>query len=294
MRRIIGLAMVACLFAVPAAWGAEILYGADGAGGNLANLYILDPATGAIVSTVGPIGFAVTGLAIHPVTGVLYGSTGQKSPNAPHSLIRINRTTGQGTLVGSYGLGTQTMADLTFTSDGTLYGWLEPGSDCLHTINLATGQATPVGACARVGTFGSGLAADASNTIYLAGRGDTGELMTINRTTGQATTVATLTGSTENSVAALAFSSAGVLFGVVLDEGQSRTAILVTINKATGQLTVVGPTVDNLDAIVFVGPAGPTHPIPTLSEVAVIMMAAMLGGMALLTLHRRGRRPQAI
>jgi hypothetical protein len=170
MARLIVLALLACLVLVPAAWAGEILYAADGGGGHLANLYVMDPTTGAIVLTVGPIGFAVTGLAIDPVTGVLYGSTGQHSPNAPNSLIRIDRTTGQGTLVGSYGIGNQTMADLTFTSDGALYGWLQPADSCLHTINQTTGQATPVGACSRVGTFGSGLAADASNTIYLAGR----------------------------------------------------------------------------------------------------------------------------
>jgi hypothetical protein len=290
--------MVTCVVAVSAAGGVEILYGADGAGGNPStNLYILDPATGAIVSTVGPIvgpgdarHFAVTGLAIHPLTGVLYGSTGQKSPRDPHSLITVDPTTGQGTLVGSYGILAQTSADLTFTSDGTLYGWLEPAADCLHRINLTTGHATPVGACPRVGTFGSGLAASASNRIYLAGRGDNGELMSIDRFTGEATTVATLTGSTEDSVAALAFNSAGVLFGVVLDEGATRTASLVTINKTTGHLTVVGPTVPNLDAIVF---TASSRPVPTLSEFVFIIMAAMLGGMALLTLHRRGRPPRA-
>ena len=80
---------------------AQVLYGADGAGGNAAtNLYTLDPATGGIVTTVGPIGFAVTGLAVHPTTGILYGTTGNRSPASPGFLITINTTTGAGTPVG--------------------------------------------------------------------------------------------------------------------------------------------------------------------------------------------------
>lgn len=42
----------------------QVLYGADGGGGNpLTNLYILNPTNGSILSTVGPIGFANTGAA---------------------------------------------------------------------------------------------------------------------------------------------------------------------------------------------------------------------------------------
>ena len=61
---------------------ASILYGADGAGGNLSNLYILNPADGSIISTVGPIGFSITGLAIDPTTGVLYGTTSRNKCGA--------------------------------------------------------------------------------------------------------------------------------------------------------------------------------------------------------------------
>jgi WD40 repeat protein len=94
--------------------------------------------------------------------------------------------------------------------------------------------------------------------------------MTVNRTTGQVTTVATLTGTTGASVSALAFSSTGVLFGSVLDEGASRTANLVTIDTITGQLTVVGPSVPGLDAIVFASPARAQAPDYRLVQMIVI------------------------
>ena len=72
MRRgIIGLVFCAWTVVTPPASG-ETLYGADGAQGNPSKLYTLDPASGAALSTVGAIGFAVTGLAIHPATRVMY------------------------------------------------------------------------------------------------------------------------------------------------------------------------------------------------------------------------------
>ena len=56
-----------------------VLYGATGGEVN-SNLYMVDTATGATTS-IGPIGFAVTGLAVDPNSGTLYGSTSMLSPN---------------------------------------------------------------------------------------------------------------------------------------------------------------------------------------------------------------------
>jgi hypothetical protein len=287
VKKLIGLTLgFAFSLAVAAPAFAEVLYGADGAGGNPANLYILNPATGAIVSTVGPIGFSVTGLAIHPTTGVLYGSTSRKSAASPHSLITINKTTGAGTLVGSFIVGSlETMADLTFTSDGTLYGWLEPSSDDLYTINTATGAATLVGN-SGLSTFGSGLAANAANVLFYAGDGDTGPLRTISRTTGLPTTVGTLNGSTERSISAMAFNAAGTLYAVRLNDDGSASGVadLLTINTTTAAITILGPTVNALDAIVFDGGvvvvALPTA-VPTLDmeSLAALLVLLAAGGL---------------
>ena len=196
----------------------------------------------------------MTGLAVHPATGVLFGSTGNASPNNPGSLITINKTTGAGTLVGSFGFQGKTMTDLTFTSDGTLYGWLTGsggGGEDLYTINQATGAATKVGTSGLSGTFGGGLAASNGNNLFLASSGDSGPLRTVNRVTGAVTTVATLDGTSGNGIAAMKFNAAGVLHGVDLAGGTSRLATLVTINTNTGAITTLGPTVDRLDAIAF-------------------------------------------
>jgi hypothetical protein len=260
----IRLSLLLCLtalvvLAVPAS--GQTLYGATAADNGPSDLFTLNPATGALASTIGPIGFSVTGLAFNPLTGVLYGATGTIDDTNPHSLITINTTTGAGTLVGSFSLGSQTLADITFTSDGTLYGWAQGSSDSLATVNLATGAATVVGASGLT-TSGSGIAADASDTIYFAGFGDQGALDTINRVTGAATFVGTINGTAGRPINALAFNPvSGVLYGVV------KGTNLVTIDKSTAALTVVGATVDNLDAIVFSGTFPPT-PTPTNTPIA--------------------------
>ena len=95
IRALLALVFAVAGLAMQGAHG-QVLYAADGQGGVPGNLYVINQATGAIVQTIGPIGFAVTGLAFHPGTGVLYGTTGAE--NDPPALIRINTTTGAGTL----------------------------------------------------------------------------------------------------------------------------------------------------------------------------------------------------
>jgi hypothetical protein len=258
------------------AGGEQILYGADGAGGNPAtNLYILDPATGAIVTTVGPIGFAVTGLAFHPTTGVLYGTTGNASPVEPGALITIDPTTGAGTLVGQLVPGNEAAADITFGSDGTLYGWLEPGTDDLVTIDLTTGAATVVGD-SGLGTAGAALAGS-GNPLFLAGDGDSGELSLIDTGTGAATSGPTMDGTTNDDISASDFHQSGTLVAVRLDTSGPRPAELITINTTTGAITVIGATVNALDAIAF----GLAAPLPSVPDAAMSQPITDFGGSVL-------------
>lgn len=263
MKIMIRLSLLLCLAALAVPASGQTLYGATASDNGPSDLFTLNPATGALVTTIGPIGFAVTGLAFNPLTGVLYGATAGIDDNNPHSLISINTTTGAGTLIGTFNLGSQTLADITFTSDGTLYGWVQPGSDSLATVNLATGAATIVGPSGLLNTFGSGIAANASDTLYFAGFGDQGDLNIINRATGLPTFVVTLTGTADEPINAMAFHPvSGVLYGNVRNTG------LATINTTTGAVTVLGPTVASLDAIAFSGTFGPT-PTPTATAAGI-------------------------
>jgi hypothetical protein len=258
---------------------AEILYGANGQNGNPAtNLYVLDPATGAPLSTVGPIGFAVTGMSFSPTNGVLYGVTAPKG-NAPRDLITINTATGAGTLVGPLGV---SMDDIAFGRDGTLYGWSGriSGSD-LYRINVATGAATKVGE-AGITDIGVGFSISPAGTPFLAAAGASGALRTVDLTTGAVTTVATLSGAPfpTGSIDAFAFDEAGVLLGVNLADvspGRPGTppdpAFFISVDPVTGAITPLGPTVPGLDALAV----SPSIFAPEPSTLALLA----LGGSAL-------------
>jgi len=197
-------------------------------------------------------------LAVDPADGTLYGSTGRATgggaPN-PGSLIKINRTTGAGTLVGDLRPDTDTAGDLTFTPDGALFGWLvgsSGNSNNLVTIDKVTGAASVVGASGIAGNVGSGLASSVGGTLFHAAL-DTGPLYTVDRTTGAATPVAPLNGTESLEINGLSFDAAGTLFGSWLDYGSTgpRPSRLLTINTASGAIAFLGPSVNRLDAIVF-------------------------------------------
>ena len=273
------LAVVAAFagFAVHGAYG-QVLYAADGQGGTPGNLYIINPATGAIVQTIGPIGFAVTGMAFHPGTGVLYGTTGAEID--PPALIQINTATGAGTLIGNNTNGP--IADITFRADGTLFGWTEDTDD-LVTVNIATGVETVV-SDSGISTAGSGIAFSPSGTLFFTGSNSNGALRTINPATGAPTTVVTMTGGpTSNRINALAFNSAGVLYGSLK---QSPGDVLITINTTTGVITTVGALPPGIDAIAFAPAAAEQVAVPTLSEWAVVALGLLIAGSFLL-LRRR-------
>ena len=241
------------------------LYGADGAGGNSnTQLYILDPATGEVVETIGAIGYSVTGLAFDPVSGVLYGSVGNVGPSA-NSLITIDPETGAGTLVGSFGVGG--VADIASDADGNLFGWAR-GTNYLYLIDKATGAASLVGD-SNIGSFGNGLAFDSSGALYLAAAGADGPLYLIDPETGAACEGPTMTGAPARGdpISALKFAPEG-LYGANLRSDDQ--AFLVLIDAQTGAITNRGRTVDRLTAIAFAPPAGseptpapPAPPSPT-------------------------------
>lgn len=269
---------------------AEILYGTDGAAtGPATNLYILNPANGGVVSTVGPVGFRVSGLAFHPQTGVLYGATAGRGTSSPRSLITINLSTGAGTLIGSFGLPSGTIADISFDGSGILYGWsgVAAGSD-LYTINLATGAATLV---ADSGAFvpGAGLAFSPGGILFLSDS-ESGPLYTVNPATGIPTQVATLTGGPlpGGMVTGLAFDENGTLFGADFAGGFGGGAFLVTINTATGAITNRGATVAGLDAIAFQPTGGPTPGVVPEPATLALFGASFFG---LLAWRYRARIP---
>jgi hypothetical protein len=242
---------------------ADTLYAATGFGGVNGELYILNPANGSVITDVGALvdssghHYGISGLAFHPTTGVLYGSTANRSPTARGHLVIVNPATALVTDVGSFGLSTgTTFAGIAFDpTTRTLYGYhLGAGSDhWLYTINLATGLATKVGTGSRTLSAGEGLAADATGTIWGTPDLCPGPLDTFDKTTGVATVVAILSNcplvSRFSAINALAFDSTGTLFGI--NDPPPFHTHLVIINTTTGVVTDQGASVDNLDALAF-------------------------------------------
>jgi hypothetical protein len=248
-------ALVLCVLAFSAlsrpASAQVLLYGAES--GADSPLYLVQPATGQ-VTAIGNIGFGVTALAIHTVTGVLYGATaGVPDDVFTRDLIRIDRATGAGTLIGPINLGFGGIADMAFRADGTLFGWSE-SSDDLVTINLTTGAGTIVGN-SGISTRGSGMDFDSSGTLYLAGNNANGALRTVDTTTGLTTIVATLSGAPAplQPIPSMKFQpGTNVAYAINRIQLSGQAANLVTINPVTGLITDIGPTAPRLDALAFV------------------------------------------
>jgi hypothetical protein len=152
------------------------------------DLVLLDPDTGAFFSTIGDVGFYVTGLAYDQATGKLFATTSANDPVFPAGLIEINPVTGAGTPIGT-GTGLAASATLAVNSAGQLYTWSEPDDDDLAIINKVTGFAAVVGD-SGLATGTLGLDFDAKGTLYLVNFD--GEVFTINPTTGAATSVGTI------------------------------------------------------------------------------------------------------
>lgn len=264
---------------------AATLYGATAAGGP-GELYILNPATGAVIQNVGPLNdsiganYPVTGLAFNPITGVLYGSTGNSDATAAAKLISINPLTGLVTVVGLFNAGPtnsagtpSTMADLEFDAAGNLFGVGSIGGPQLYSINLLTGQATVIGSTGLTSTTGGGLAISSGGTFF--GTPTASRFGTYNPGTGAFVNIANPVKPAGGAYGALSFDENGVLYGLNVGSGSPPPTHLVTIDPITGAVTDLGGSVNALDAIAF-------QTVPEPSTMALLAVSGILLGM-----HRR-------
>ena len=228
---------------------ADRLFATSGAGGAASTLFELDATTGAIISTIGAVGFSeVVGIGFNPLDGLLYGIS-----NASNSLITINTTTGAGTLVAGLSgpMSGRNAPDVTFTSDGTLYTWSEASPDRLNSVNTTTGASTEIGPN-PLSTFQFGLGADSTDTVY-AKNGD-GMIYTVDKTTGATTFVVDIIepGSCCQFDNAFAFDSSDVAYTIDRIGGGSSVGDLYTIDLTTGAATLIGTTgVSSLAGLAF-------------------------------------------
>jgi surface protein len=242
--------------------GGTTLYAIDGSGSNSddPNLYILNPETGERISTIGPVGYYITGMAFHPDTDVLYAvSGGSNSPSK--SLFTINTETGEGTLLGvmkDEGGTSRLFPDISFHSDGRLYGF-NNGDSNLYTIDYTSCNGdddteclvTKVGDNDGIeGSYGGyGLAFNSSDELYFFGKYDT-SFYQIDPDLGTIISEVDLDPSGVDYISAAAFDENDVLYGSRIYNDSND---LVTIDTITGVITSPGETddMDDMDAIAF-------------------------------------------
>jgi hypothetical protein len=165
---------------------AYTLYAATGENSDSSSdLYTIDPAT-LTATSVGPIGFALTGLAVDPNSGILYGLTSDTSAAQPHSIITIDPITGAGTFVANIqpitgDNATASVDDICFDSTGQMYGCSDFDGG-LVKIDKATGSSTNITAGGSP-DFGGGLDVD-PNTGTLWFVGNRTHIYTCDTTTG--------------------------------------------------------------------------------------------------------------
>jgi hypothetical protein len=260
---------------------AATLYAASAAGGP-GNLYILDASSGAVVQTIGALNdaagtnYPITGLALHPGTGVLYGSTGNNPSSTAARLVTIDPATAQVTVVGSYNAGPvnssgtpATMADLAFDAAGNLYGVGSIGGPQLYSINTATAQATVIGSTGLTSTTGGGVEF-VGGTLY--GTPTASRFGTYDLVTGAYTNITNPAKPTGGGAyGALATDpDTGLLYGLNVGSGSPPPTALAIIDPATGAVTTVGTSLNSLDAIAF-----QIIPEPT-SFVLLTLLASLL------------------
>jgi len=288
MKTVQLLFCASAILAVVAQADAATLYAASSAGGP-GELFILNPATGAMIQDVGPlndlfsVNYPITGLAFHPITGVLYGSTGNAG-SVDARLVTINPATGLVTPIGLFNAGPvnsggtpTTMADIAFDLSGNLYGVASIGGPNLYSINLLTGQATLVGNNgASTSTTGGGLAISSAGIFY--GTPTASRFGTYNSGTGTYANIANPAKPVGGAYGALDFDESGILFGLNVGSGSPPPTHLVTINTANGVVTDLGASVSSLDAIAF-------SVVPEPGAMTIFALSGVI--MMVFTAHRR-------
>jgi len=238
------------------------LYAATGYASSFGELYILDPLDGSVIADVGPLNdsqgnnYGITGLRYDPSNGLLYGITIGSSPTAPNALVVVNPSNARVTVIGG-SLGTR-LSDIAIDPFTFIMYGVSGSTKYFYTVDKRSGIATRIGNTNLPPKRGGGLAADATGLLY--GTNDS-KLFIYDKDTGAATTIGDM--HLPFFVDALAFSAAGVLYGI---EGGGTTAgdpggedlegnrerWLVVIDEFTGIGVELGETVGNLSALAFV------------------------------------------
>lgn len=195
-------------------------------------LYTIEPATG-VATEVGPLGInELHGLVVHPGTKELLGIV---AGGSSASIYRLSPTYGDALPLTT--LPVPSMRTIAFRGD-TLYGATTTGR--LYRLNFATGDSTFIGAASGI-MYSSISVHPATGVLWASVRPPIGlrdRIYTVDTFTGSAT----LVGATGDNfiTPSIAFSPAGVLYGLKGSGSQDNT--LIMISQTTGAGTLIGLT----------------------------------------------------
>jgi len=249
--------------------------GSDTIGGSLYSVALASGSANFIapIRLNGSQPLGITGLAVHPATGIMYGITSPLSRTNPLSLVIINPLTGDAQMVGPLRIGS---SDISFNRAGILFAWL-PDTSQLGVVNLDTGMVTPIGNPNSAGPP-AGLAIDPAGIAYITPKGATGTLDTVDIATGLIKTGPPLTGAPfDSSINSMTFTPSGLLLAVNSNAGSPAATRLVTINVASGGIANIGTLPDDTDGIAFANDPGKAAETATDWRSIALMVLAGIG-----------------
>jgi uncharacterized repeat protein (TIGR01451 family) len=228
------------------------LYAATGSECTPSSLYTLDPATAA-PTLVGAITVGgqqvdnVDALAVHPVTGTLYGVMNSCGDVESGTLLSIDKATGVATVVGTPD-SLPLVPDMAFDPFGDLYAWAAFGAGFyqeLAVVDTGSGVASHIGTC-DCSSSDVGLAIDSTGRIFKKSGWD------MNQMSAQSGASFGYLGLQANEMPSdmLAFDEADLLYT------GTRTGAagfdLQTIDIDTGVVSTVGTnSIDGVSALAF-------------------------------------------
>jgi hypothetical protein len=236
-----------------------VLYVAKGTFGVQGVLCTIDPASGALLTTVGPLNdalgnnYGMNAMKYDPFNGILYGVTMDSSPTDPNWLVTIDPATALVTPIGLTGPDPTrwVLTDIAMDpTTGIMYA-VSGFDQKFFAINLTTGVGTQSGSTLLGYQNGGGLAADRTGNIYGV---DNFSFYTYNKANGNGILIGA-TGLPDLIKAADVNPSNNVMYGLEGGGGPDNTHLrfLVTFDVTTGLGTLVGPIpVNDLDSMAFI------------------------------------------